>query len=102
MKHHDIVRFDMKKPLRFGDGTSGFIHHRFRLEQDDPNAVDPAIRNQSLELSAPGGEAMLRRDMLDGHVADIVSMPLVLPAGISESCKKYHLFGLADLLLVWK
>src|SRR5581483_8144246 len=78
------VGLELEEPHRRGNRATGVVHEGLRLQERDLVAVDPDVRKPAVELRLPRA-AVPPRELVDDHVADVVTVARVLAAGIAET-----------------
>ena len=62
--------------------TSGFVHIRLRLQQQDPFAGDLAAPGTALETAPRGRKPVASADYVGDDIADIVTLASVFDPGL--------------------
>src|SRR4029078_13572686 len=90
VKHHDITLRQLEELRGVLNRVAGVVNVGRRLEQDDPLPVERAFGSFALKAAAPRCETVTPRNLVHAHEPDVVSIPLILRAGISQSDEQAH------------
>ena len=90
VQHHDIGRIELQVPHRLAHRLAAGVHEGLRLQGHDLLAPEPPFRGQPLEPRPPGREAVVGRDPINGHPADVVAVARVLRARVAQSDDQLH------------
>src|ERR1700742_119712 len=93
MEDDDVGEIDLVEPRRLADGPARVVHEGLGLQQNDPLAADIAFACLALKTAAERREWMPPADGVGRHEADIVALPGIGTAGITEADEKLHSRG---------
>ena len=85
VQNDDVFRGDFEVPGGFSDGPSGFVHEGRRFHYQNFSATEVAFRRGGLKSTTPCTEAMAVENLVHRHEPDIVTIPLVFGAGVSQA-----------------
>ena len=90
VKHGDRVELRLEETRRLADRTSAVVHIGLRLQEEHALAADHRFRGFALEAAAPRRDAVLARDRIEHHEADVVAVARVTRARVAEADEDLH------------